>query len=347
VKGGRFVGLGLGAVAVWLALRGVSGAELGEALAAMDLWALVPLTLLGLGQQLVRGARQLVLVRPLSPRATFRGELAIAWIGVFAVHTFPARLGEAVRPVLWKQRDGISLAGAAGVIVAEKALDLVGLVVSLLVVAIAGRLPAAGVEIGGVQLDLVATGRGLAMTVLPVTLVGLVVAAVAGPRAMAPVTALAARVRGRRLRALVETVARGLAGFAEGFRALRRPVVVGVVVVATVAYFVAMAATVVVLARAFGLGAFIGLVAALGVLCVTLLGLALPAPPGFAGVFEASLRAGLAVFGVAGGALDGRALALAIVLHAWMYLVQGGGAAYFLWRDGLSLAGSRTRARGR
>jgi len=342
VTGGRLVGLGLGAVAVWLALRGVSRAELGAALAAMDVWALVPVTLLAGAQQLLRALRQLVLVRPLHPGASFRGELAVAWIGVFAVHTFPARLGEAVRPLLWKQRDGIPLAAGAGVSVAEKALDVSGLVVSLLVVAVAGRLPAAGVTVAGVGFDVAATGRMLAMTALPVTLAGLVLVASAGPRVVGPMRALAARLCGSRLRWLVETAAGVVGGFAAGFGALRRPTVVGVVVGATALYFVCMAATVLLLARAFGLGAYIGSIEALGVLCIAMLGLALPAPPGLAGVFEASLRAGLAVFGVAGGELDGRALALAIVLHAWMYLVQGAGTLWFLWRDGLSLRARET-----
>lgn len=343
---GRLLGLGLGAVALWLAFRGVSFAELGRALGEMDVAALVPVTLIYGVQQLARALRQLMLVRALDPAATYRGELAVAWIGVFSVHTFPARLGEAVRPVLWQQRAGIPLAGGAGIVVAERAVDLVALLVSLLVVALFARLPAAGVELGGVHVDVAATGRAAAVTLLPLTLAGLVVTALFGTRLVTPLAASAERVRSPRLRWIMATGARVLGQFAAGFRALRSPRVVAIVFAATALYFVAMATMTWLLARAFGLGAYIGMAEGLGVLVVAMLGIALPAPPGFAGVFEASVRAGLAVFGVVGGALDGRALGFAIVLHVWLYLVQGVGTLYFLWREGISLGGSLARVRG-
>jgi glycosyltransferase 2 family protein len=342
----RLVGLVLGAVALWLALRGVSLAALGQALGAMNPWALVPVTAVYVVEQLVRALRQLLLVRALNPAASYPGELAVLWIGMFCVNTFPARLGEAVRPVLWHQRDGIPLAGGAGVVVAERALDVLGLLVSLLVVALWARVPAAAIAVGGVHVDFGTIGRTAAAIMLPLALAVLVGAALFGERLVARLDGVAARVGGARVRRAVERAAGLVGSFAEGFRALRRPRIAGAVLALTALYFLAMGVMSLILARAFGLGAYIGLVEALGVLCVAMLGIALPAPPAFAGVFEASVRGGLALFGVVGGDLDGRALGFAVVMHGWLYLVHALGTVYFLWREGISLRGSLARVRG-
>ena len=79
--------------------------------------------------------------------------------------------------------------------------------------------------------------------------------------------------------------------------------------------FVSMAAFTWALACAFHFQEWIGFGEAMGVLGITMFGIALPAPPGFAGVFEAAVRAALAVFGVSGGDLAARALAFALVFH--------------------------------
>ena len=54
-----------------------------------------------------------------------------------------------------------------------------------------------------------------------------------------------------------------------------------------------MAYSVVFVADALGLGDKLGPIECLGVLCLTMIGLALPAPPGQIGVFEGSLVAAL------------------------------------------------------
>ena len=97
---------------------------------------------------------------------------------------------------------------------------------------------------------------------------------------------------------------------------------------------------------AFDFAQWIGPGEALGVLCITMLGIALPAPPGFAGVFEAAVRGALAVFGVRGEDLAARALAFALVFHWGPYLLLALWAGWFLWRDRIGLGRLFRFARG-
>ena len=72
-----------------------------------------------------------------------------------------------------------------------------------------------------------------------------------------------------------------------------------------------------------------------------MVGMALPAAPGFAGTYEAAVRGALALYGVVGDAtvvpggptLDAIALAFALVMHWWVHIVQSSTAIWFLVVD--------------
>jgi uncharacterized membrane protein YbhN (UPF0104 family) len=96
------------------------------------------------------------------------------------------------------------------------------------------------------------------------------------------------------------------------------------------------------MAKAFGIDAYVGYGEGMGVLVITMLATTLPSPPGFAGVYEAGVRGALVLFGVAGAGLDATAVAYALVIHWWIFVVQATCAIYFLSVDGLSL--DRVRA---
>jgi uncharacterized membrane protein YbhN (UPF0104 family) len=92
------------------------------------------------------------------------------------------------------------------------------------------------------------------------------------------------------------------------------------------------------LAQACGLDPWIAYPDALGVLALTMLATALPAPPGFVGVYEAGVLAGLAVFGVPPNVLGGAGLVFALVLHWWTFAVQAATAAGFFLADELAFS---------
>ena len=342
---GRIVGLLLGALALYLALRGVSLDGLGDAFARMHLVYLVPAVACYVAQQVVRGLRQLVLVRALRPEASFRSQFAILWIGLFCINTFPARLGEGVRPVLWFERDRLPLPAGFGIVVAERTLDLVGLMAALMLVVAFADVPAlASGEAAG--LDLPTIVRGSAIVIVPVILAILVAGVQLGRPFLAAVAARRGRLGEGRVGRLADGVLRMGASFVDGFEALRRPSALAWAMLCTAAHFATMGGIALSLAYAFDLQRWIGFFEALGVLCITMLGIALPAPPAFAGVFEGAVRAGLAIFGVRGEGLDAPAFGFALVLHGGLLVLHALVTAYFLTTEKISLRGSLARVRG-
>jgi uncharacterized protein (TIRG00374 family) len=344
------LGLAVGAVFLALALWGVPLGELRVAFAQMKWIYLLYLVLVFALQYAIRAWRQLVLVRTLAPATSFRTQASILMIGFFCVNAFPARLGEAVRPYLWFERDGVPLGAGFGIVFLERILDLVALFAVLLAVIALVHVPDRRLELAGRSLSLVELGRGTAIAVLVPALMVLIGLAVLGPTALrigARIgAALEARVRAPVVHRLVRFGLRFTESFVEGVRVLRSPARLAGVALLTAALFLSMGLMMWLLARAFELEDLLGFGAGMGVLTITMLGIALPAPPGFAGVFEAAARGGLALFGVQGEALAGRALAYALVFHWWQFLLLAASGGYFLWRDRIGLGRLFRFARG-
>jgi uncharacterized protein (TIRG00374 family) len=335
------LGLLLGALFLALAFWGVPMDELGEAFAAMHVGMLVAITLVTVLHWVLRGWRQLLLVRAVAPATTFRVQLAILSIGFFCISTFPARLGEIVRPYLLHEREDVPFGAGFGVFFLERVIDLIAVLVILLGIALFAPVPDRALEFAGQSIPLGELARRAAFVVLAPVLAAFVILALFGrPLLRVGASGLEAferRCGGSRLTRL----GRALLGFAESFvealHTLRSPSRGLGVAALTVGVWTSAGWMVLLVAQAFDLGARIGLAEGMGVLAIIGVGIALPAPPGFAGVFEASARAGLALFGVHGDSLDARALACALVIHWWPYLILTAVAAYFLWRDGIEL----------
>lgn len=344
------IGLGVGAVFLALALWGVPLDQVGDAIAHMDpAWIGVGLVLWA-AQYWLRALRQLVMVQPLAPETTYRTQLAVTLVGFFCVNTFPARLGEVVRPYLLYERDRVPFGAGLGLVFVERIVDSVGLLLTLLAVLVFVEVPERSIEIAGRSLSLVEMIRTLALVGLPPILLAVIGLAAFGARALAlgerVVAAIEARIAAPRLHAFLRALLRFAANFVEGVASLREPRRLAAVVALTAVLFGMMIGLTWALARAFHFEEWIGFGEAAGVLCITMLGIALPAPPGFAGVFEAAVRAALAVFGVAGESLAARALAFALVFHWGPYLLLALWAAWYLWRDRIGIGRVFRFARG-
>jgi uncharacterized protein (TIRG00374 family) len=347
---GVALGLAVGGLFLALALWGVPMAALGEAFAQMHWVYLLHLAAATALQYLLRAWRQQVMLREIAPGLGFRDHLAIVTVGFFCVNTFPVRLGEAVRPLLFQDRAGLPLASGFAMVLVERVLDLVAILAILLATAVWGDLADRTLEIAGRSLSVAELGRGAALALLAPLLGGLLALALLGPATLRLGERVAGALEARVRLPLVHRLARGVlrfgTAFVEGLHALRSPVRLLALAAQTALVFASMGLGMYALVLAFGLEDRLGFGAGLAVLAVTMLGIALPAPPGFAGVFEASARAALALFGVGGEGLAGHALAFALVLHWWPFLLLAAGAAWFLWRDRIGLGRLFRFARG-
>ncbi len=307
-RGRAILGFSVGAAFLAFALRGVPFDELRGAVARLDAATLAAVAGLTLLQQLFRTWRQALLLEPIAPGISFRQQLLMFQLGFLGIAILPARLGEIVRPAMLRRRQGLPLSRGIGFVVAERMLDII---VVLAALAFTLERADAGTAAGEIVLEL-----------RPLMIPGLVGAASALVIAIwwgEPMTRRwLVPERGRIREALADFV-----GTLSVLRSVPRLVAGGAL---SAAHFACMAFSVSFVAEALGLGDAIGPVESLGVLCLTMIGLALPAPPGQIGVFEGSVVAGLSVFGVSG---DQRALALAfaLVVHWWPLAVHAGATA--------------------
>jgi hypothetical protein len=347
---GLVIGLAVGALFLGLALWGVPLDQVGDAIAQVDAKWLLVAAPLWVGQYVLRAWRQLLLVQPLAPATTYRTQIAITMVGFFCVNTFPMRLGEVVRPYLLYERDRVPIGAGLGVIFVERIIDFVGLLIAMLLVVIFADVPDRSVELLGRSFSVVEWARGTALVLLPPLVAGIVALAAFGSRALALAERIVVAIESRGAAPWVKRVLRGLLGFAgsfvDGVAGLREPRRMLLIVLLSALLFVAMAALTWALACAFHFQQWIGFGEAMGVLGITMLGIVLPAPPGFAGVFEAAVRAALAVFGVAGEDLAARALAFALVFHWGPYLLLAIWAGYYVWKDKIGLGRLFRFARG-
>ncbi len=329
-----------------VALWGVPMAELGEAFGQMELVYLVPVGLLFVLQQVVRGWRQTLIVRTLKPEASYWTNLGVLCMGFFCVNIFPARLGEVVRPILLRRRLGIPLGAGFGAMFVERLFDLTATVIILMGVLVFVDMPTRELQIFGESRDVVALGQGVATGLLLPVLVGVLALLVVGD----PVLRLGERLSGSLPSGLKRLVDLGLGfarSFVEGLQAVRQPLLLGRIVFWTAVTWGGSAFMYTLLAQSLGLGDLIGYGEGIGVMVLIMLATMAPAPPGFVGVYEAAARGALALFGVFGLGLDGPALAFALVLHWWTYLVQAVTAWWFFREEGESLAALAREALGR
>ncbi|MCB9791736.1 MAG: flippase-like domain-containing protein [Alphaproteobacteria bacterium] len=341
------IGLLVGAVTLALALWGVPLRALGEALAALEWGWLLPIAGVFLLQQALRAWRQALIVRALAPASRWWDNLGILCMSFLCINLLPARLGEVVRPYLLMRKEGLSLGAGFGAVFVERLVDLSAVLFILQAVLLGAELPAHTLEMGSYSVDVNALARGLGVgAVLPLSL-GVLALLIGGER----VVALARRVGEGAVARLPEGriagwLARGVGaalglaeGFVAGLSALRQPRRFAGVLGLTAVTWVSTGFMYVALAQALDIGQLIGWLEGMGVLVITMLGTTAPAPPGFAGVYEAACRGALALFGVTGGDLDARALAFALVMHWWVFLVQAVTAVFFFSAEGMSVAG--------
>lgn len=305
-----FVGLLVSAGFLWLALRGVDAGRTLAALRAAELpWA-IPLLLSLAGFCLAKAWRWCLLLGMSTARG-LPGLTRAVLIGYAGTSLLPLQLGELVRA--WAATRALALPAAPVLIsiALERVLDLLAvLLVVSAVLLVGGPLPEGLMRAGW--------AFAAAAAVLLAALVLYVVRT-------EQVLALAGRVCAFLPAGVQQRLQEQLRLGARGAQALRQPALWTWLAVSSLAQWAFMAACIAVSGAA--LGVHMPYAAAASVLGLTIVGMSLPAGPGYVGSIQLAFALGLAPFGVAAS----EAIAASVFYHVLVCgsLILAGVAALY------------------
>ena len=266
------LGLGLGGVFLWLALRAVEVTALRAALRRLDPGVVAlscGLYWLGLALRVERWHALLGQLQPVTRRAV--GETLL--VGYAVNNLLPARLGELFRADYAKRRLGLSRAAVLGSIVVERAADLAAILACLAVGVCATRFAA--------QPDAIGPQRLL--------LIGLAICVIAGAGL------LAARRGLREAARLPPRFARRVVDLGAGMRSLNRATLVRSALLTTGVWLAEVAALWTMLSA---LGLQLEPAQALFVMSAASLSTLVPTAPGYLGTYQFVFATAMSAFGL-------------------------------------------------
>lgn len=293
------VGIAFSAILLWLALRAVEPGSVVDALRSAH-WLFGPPFLLSLTLFCVlKAARWRVLLRGAQPiSGTTLIEPVV--LGYAATTLLPMQLGEVVRGAVAAKRLRLSTTTALVSIAVERVLDLLALLMMLgISVLIAPRTSD--------QLQ----SAGIAVAVVTFTLAALLLSSVFSPRARAW---LERAVLSHAPPAIGAWGQRQLRAVDDGLSWVREPSNYLPVVALTTLQWMCMLGCILFALQATGIE--VGLTAAMAVLVCTLLGMSLPAGPGYVGTLQLAFVVGLRAFDVSAA----HAIAASIVYQAMLFM---------------------------
>jgi uncharacterized protein (TIRG00374 family) len=281
------IGVGVTLALLYWVLRGTSLSQIAGHLKAARPGPLILAVVLATATFVIRTIRWRILLRTADGGPLGWSPLWHATaMGFMANNTLPFRLGEVVRSYAASRLGRVPLAAALSSIAVERALDALTLLALLGAALLRAGLPADTVVMGA-RLDAVAARAGILCAVIFAGALLVVLRPLAAERvvrALIPFARLADRVV-----ALIENLR-------HGFGALRSPARLGAAVFWSVAHWLLNAAAFFVGFGAFGIR--VDFAGALLVQSLLAFGIAAPSTPGYFGIFELVVAAGLALFGV-------------------------------------------------
>ncbi|MAA77828.1 MAG: hypothetical protein CL916_01100 [Deltaproteobacteria bacterium] len=271
---------------------------------------------------LLRSARLWIL---LEYKTSYRRVFSINTIGFLAINVMPMRLGEAVRPYLFSEREAIPFGEGLAAIFMERLLDVLMLLLMLMVMGFVISLPEQGLEIAGI--DVVQAGQAAAGGIVIVGVLAILALIFVGPfilswlarfQILEPLINMANKFRS----ALITL-------FSKPLRAG------GLVLLSMVVWLITISSVMMALWSFEGLPH--GFDAAWSCWTVTLAGMTAIPTPGFFGVYELCCSKVLSLWGI--GQTLSTTFALFLHLGQLMFItVLGSG---FMIAEGLSLRALR------
>jgi len=309
----------IGAVCLWLALRKVSLADVGQAIEDFDGRYLVAAIGVSLLIQVFRAWRWQIELTPLAS-VPFTVCWQVVSIAYMMINVLPFRLGEPVRPILMSWKTGIRIPAIVGNWIFEKMMDTAVMVLIIHLTLVLAELPKWAHK----------ASTGSLVTFL--LLLGLVAGVwLRGERFF---DATIGRVLPDHFQARARHVFMTARG---GLEILPDKRLVGVVFVVTLALWLLPIFSSWLLLRGFGLDLPMGAPFVIFV-CIGL-GTALPNPPGMFGVFQIASVVALGLYGVP----EAQAVAYGLLLNAVQFFTLVGQGLAALAMTGVGV-GKLTRA---
>lgn len=312
------VSFAIGGGMIWLAFRNEDWSDFGARLRTVNVGLVVGYLALFASAHALRIVRWGVLVRALGP-IKWSAIVSAGAVGYMCIITFPLRLGEFVRPYLVRGQGGVTASGALATVVVERVVD--GLLFVALFFTFISLLPPSGhPAVGAVK-----ASAWVAGAVFLTTLVVLAGAYVQRARTVRLIEAIGHRIH----RGLTDKAVGLLEAFLDGLKVLPDRRRLGIFLVLTVGYWMLLGVGMKLMAHACHIPD-LSWTGAFALLAVVVVGIMIPAGPGFAGTFELAMKAGFALLIVSDESLANVTL-YTIMLHVTQVLVQVAfGAGYVL-----------------
>lgn len=283
------LGIVLSALLLWWTLHDINGAAVWGVLRASHGWLWLASTVAATLIFPIRARRWRTILDPVVPHLPFRPLWRATAIGMMVNNVAPARAGEIARAaVLCRERPDVPFGGALASIAVDRLFDALVLLLLLFAAPLDPAFPT-GSRVNGSSV--LAIGRG--GVVLTVLLLAGLYAVVAAPDVFAR---LLARITRRVLPHWEARAAATVRTFAEGLGVLRDPRRFAAVFAWSLVHWLLCAWSIWLGFRAVDIPAPFS--AALFLNSLIGVASAIPASPGFFGVFESVSRVGLAVYGV-------------------------------------------------
>ena len=274
------VSIGLAAGLLYLFLKNLDFAKVGEAIASADPWAIGGAVLLSLLNIPIRSWRWTRLVRHVGA-VSLRDSISATCIGFAATTLLPARAGEVIRPVALSRKTRLPVAPLLASIGLERLVDLVAILLLFVIYALGGWAPAGMTGDEGLRFALL---RRSALIVGAGTVAALAVLGVlaAFPERRERLLAKAVGILPDRVGSKILPL---LSGFLKGFDAIKSGGDAAAIGLSSALLWLVISLQIHVSLRAFGL--VHPFPVAFFVLTWGVLGLAIPTPGGVGGYHKA------------------------------------------------------------
>ncbi len=329
-RAGRFdvkpaIGILISAIVLYFTLRGVDASEVVHEISRANPWYFAASAFAATFVLVIRAWRWKPLLEPVRKDTAFRPRFAATMIGFMANNVLPVRVGEFARAYALARMQPVTISGSFASIVVERLFDgltIIGLIAAVIVL---GGLPGAPV-IGGQDL-----GSAIALLGGAFVLAMLILAALVlwPDRSVAIAESTVLRILPARFRRpLIEVIE----SFVDGLGVLRSPTLILRVASWSLALWLFNAFSFWLAFRAFDVD--VGFAGAVFLQAIIALAVAVPAAPGFFGVWEGAAR--LVLVEIWAVELN-KAVGFAIGFHIAGFIPVTLIGMYYAWRLGFSL----------